>query len=87
MLLERQNTFRPVFGALMRATTTERRHATHLRRLLAENNIDYNKIKATYDNGAKTALEEVLKKEVSLLTGKIVSRFLLECSVFFLWEF
>lgn len=49
----------------MRATTTERRHATHLRRLLAENNIDYNQTKAAYDSGAKTALEEVLKKEVS----------------------
>lgn len=65
MLLERQNTFRPVFGALLKATLPERRHASHLRRLLAENNIDYEKLKTAYENGAKNAIEEILKNEVS----------------------
>ncbi|KAF2897649.1 hypothetical protein ILUMI_08516 [Ignelater luminosus] len=64
VLLERQNTFRPVFGALLKATLPERRHASHLRRLLAENNIDYEKLKTAYENGAKNAIEEILKNEV-----------------------
>ena len=64
VLLERQNTFRPVFGALMKATLPERRHASHLRRLLAENNIDYDKLKTAYENSAKDGIEEILKNEV-----------------------
>ncbi|KAK5648868.1 hypothetical protein RI129_003760 [Pyrocoelia pectoralis] len=64
VLLERQNTFRPVFGALMKATLAERRHASHLRRLLAENNIDYDKLKTAYDNSAKDGIEGILKNEV-----------------------
>ncbi|KAF5307488.1 hypothetical protein FQR65_LT06843 [Abscondita terminalis] len=64
VLLERQNTFRPVFGALMKATVPERRHASHLRRLLAENNIDYDKLKTAYENDSKTGIEEILKNEV-----------------------
>lgn len=65
ILLERQNTFRPVFGALLRASRTERQHASHLRRLLAQNNINYTKLKEAYDNGAKDGLDKVLKTEVS----------------------
>lgn len=64
VLLERQNTFRPVFGALMKATLAERRHASHLRRLLAENNIDYDKLKTAYENSAKDGIEGILKNEV-----------------------
>lgn len=65
ILLERQNTFRPVFGALLRASRTERQHASHLRRLLAQNNINYTKLKEAYENGAKDGLDKVLKTEVS----------------------
>ncbi|XP_044263941.1 maternal protein exuperantia [Tribolium madens] len=65
VLLERQNTFRPVFGALLRASRPERQHATHLRRLLAENNINYDKLKQAYENGAKDGLDKVLKSEVA----------------------
>lgn len=65
VLLERQNTFRPVFGALLRASKAEREHAAHLRRLLAENNINYDKLKAAYEDGAKEGLEKVIKSEVS----------------------
>lgn len=49
---------------MLRATPTERQHASHLRRILAENNIDYEKLKSAYENGAKEGLETVLKKEV-----------------------
>lgn len=65
VLLERQNTFKPVFGALLRATPTERQHASHLRRILAENNIDYDKLKVAFDEDAKEGLEKVLKSEVT----------------------
>ncbi|XP_050514405.1 maternal protein exuperantia [Diabrotica virgifera virgifera] len=65
VLLERQNTFRPVFGALLRASRTERQHASHLRRLLAENNINYDKLKIAYDSDAKDGLEKVIKSEVA----------------------
>ncbi|KAK9687303.1 Exuperantia SAM-like domain [Popillia japonica] len=65
VLLERQNTFKPVFGALLRATPVERQHASHLRRILAENNIDYDKIKNAFETGAKEGLEKVLKDEIS----------------------
>lgn len=64
VLLERQNTFKPVFGALLRATPTERQHASHLRRILAENNIDYDKLQSAFVDGAKDGLEKVLKTEV-----------------------
>lgn len=65
ILLERQNTFRPVFGALMRASPPERQHASHLRRLLAENNINYDKLKEAYEKGAKDALDKILKDEIA----------------------
>ncbi|XP_023016516.1 maternal protein exuperantia [Leptinotarsa decemlineata] len=65
VLLARQNTFRPVFGALLRASRSERQHASHLRRLLAENNINYDKLKLAYDSGAKEGLEQVIKTEVA----------------------
>lgn len=49
----------------MRASPPERQHATYLRRLLAENNINYDKLKEAYENGAKDGLDKVLKDEVS----------------------
>ncbi|XP_050305860.1 maternal protein exuperantia [Anthonomus grandis grandis] len=65
VLLERQNTFRPVFGALLKASSTERHHANHLRRLLAENNINYDLLKEAYEKGAKDALDKILKQEIA----------------------
>ncbi|KAL1513977.1 hypothetical protein ABEB36_003308 [Hypothenemus hampei] len=65
VLLQRQNTFRPVFGALMRASPPERQHASHLRRLLAENNINYDKLKEAYEKDAKEGLDKILKDEIA----------------------
>lgn len=48
----------------MRATRTERQHASRLRRLLAENNIDYDKLKAAYEGEAKEGLQKLLLAEV-----------------------
>lgn len=74
--MERQNSFRPVFGALLRASRSERQRAAHLRRLLAENNINYDKLKGAFEDGAKEGLEKVLKSEVWCL---------IEFSVVFYW--
>ncbi|CAG9766434.1 unnamed protein product [Ceutorhynchus assimilis] len=65
VLLQRQNTFRPVFGALMRASPPERQHASHLRRLLALNNINYDRLQDAYEKGAKDGLDKILKDEIS----------------------
>lgn len=54
-----------MFGALLRSSRQERLHASHLRRLLAENNINYDKLKQAYESGAKEGLETVIKNEVS----------------------
>lgn len=51
----------------MKASPPERQHASYLRRLLAENNIDYDKLKETYEQGGKPGLEKILKEEVSQL--------------------
>ncbi|XP_031357998.1 maternal protein exuperantia-1-like [Photinus pyralis] len=48
----------------MKATLPERRHASHLRRLLAENNIDYAKLQSAYESSAKDGIEGILKNEV-----------------------
>lgn len=66
-VLNRQNTFRPVFGVLLRANATERKHATYLRRLLAENNLDYDIMKEAYDADAKNGLETLIKSKVCVL--------------------
>lgn len=60
-----QNTFRPVFRDLLSGTRLERKHASHLRRLLAENNINYDKLKEAYETEAKEGLEKILKAEVN----------------------
>lgn len=87
VLLERQNTFRPVFGALLRASRPERQHASHLRRLLAENNINYDKLKEAYETGAKEGLEKVIKNEVSTVTMMIMCYLLRHTSILNLASF
>lgn len=42
----------------------ERQHASRLRRLLAENNVDYDKLKAAYEGEAKEGLQKLLQAEV-----------------------
>lgn len=51
----------------MRSTRPERQHASRLRRLLAENNIDYDKLKTAYEDEAKEGLQKLLQAEVWLL--------------------
>lgn len=72
-MLKRQNTFKPVFGVLMKASYSERHHASHLRRMLAENEIDYDKLKEAFDANAKQGLEDILKSEVSDTKNTFIS--------------
>ncbi|XP_030763995.1 maternal protein exuperantia [Sitophilus oryzae] len=65
VLLQRQNTFRPVFRDFLRASASERQHASRLRRLLAMNNINYDKLKEAYEQGAKDGLDKILKEEIA----------------------
>ncbi|XP_076267877.1 maternal protein exuperantia [Rhynchophorus ferrugineus] len=65
VLLQIQNTYRPVFGDFLRASAAERQHASHLRRLLAMNNINYDKLREAYEEGAKGALDKILKEEIA----------------------
>lgn len=58
----------------MKASPPERQHASHLRRLLAENNIDYDKLKEAYEQGGKTGLDKILKEEVSQLVTYLCFR-------------
>lgn len=51
----------------MRATRTERQHASRLRRLLAENDVDYDKLKAAYDGEAKEGLQKLLQEQVIVI--------------------
>lgn len=63
--MERQNTFRPVFKELMQSNWANRQNASRLRRLLAENNLDYNFLNSTFEEGGRNALEEILKNRVA----------------------
>ncbi|GLV40508.1 exuperantia [Carabus blaptoides fortunei] len=60
-LLERQNTFRPVFKDMMSNSSVTRQHASWLRHILVQNNFDYNQLKNAWESGGKAALEEQLK--------------------------
>lgn len=64
MLLDRQNTFKPVFGALMKGTPPERQHASHLRRMLAENCVDFEICKTAYEKSTRDGLNNILITQV-----------------------
>lgn len=49
----------------MRSNWANRQHASHLRRLLAENNIDYNLLSNSFGDGGRRALEDLLKTHVA----------------------
>lgn len=48
----------------MQSNWMNRQHASHLRRLLAENELDYEKLNSTFVDGGREALEDILKKKV-----------------------
>lgn len=67
LVLQRQNTLKPVFGPFMRISIAERRRAISLRRLLAEALFDYDALKKTWDDGSKgkESLSSLLNDKLS----------------------
>ncbi|KAJ2938733.1 hypothetical protein O0L34_g3344 [Tuta absoluta] len=59
-LLERQNTFRPVFAPLLRSARPERKRVTQLRRLLADAGLLYDQLKGAWDEHQLQGLEKQL---------------------------
>lgn len=49
VILERQNTLRPVFAPLLRLSVSERKDASALRRLLTNAFLDYSTLKSLWD--------------------------------------
>ena len=48
----------------MRSSHAERRHASHLRKLLVGNGIKYKHVEKGYKNGGRGELENILKAKV-----------------------
>ncbi|XP_075986270.1 maternal protein exuperantia [Anticarsia gemmatalis] len=59
-LLERQNTFRPVFAPLLRSARPERKRVTQLRRLLADAGLLYDQLKDAWQDQKLEGLEKQL---------------------------
>lgn len=59
-LLERQNTFRPVFAPLLRSARPERKRVTQLRRLLADAGLLYDQLKDAWQDHKLAGLEKQL---------------------------
>ncbi|XP_045762313.1 maternal protein exuperantia isoform X1 [Maniola jurtina] len=60
-LLERQNTFRPVFAPLLRQPRPERKRVTQLRRLLADAGLLYDQVKDAWQDQNCAGVEKLLK--------------------------
>ncbi|XP_013190997.1 maternal protein exuperantia [Amyelois transitella] len=60
-LLERQNTFRPVFAPLLRSARPERKRVTQLRRLLADAGLLYSQMQSAWESQKVEGLEKQLK--------------------------
>ncbi|VVC86877.1 unnamed protein product [Leptidea sinapis] len=59
-LLERQNTFRPIFAPLLHLARPERRRVTHLRRMLADAGLLYEHLQQAWEEQRLTGLEKQL---------------------------
>lgn len=64
VVFERQNSLRPIFGPLFKASRKERQHASPLRRLLAEAGIEYSQLQEAWSNGQKQGLEKLIKEKL-----------------------
>lgn len=67
---ERQNSLKPIFGALFRVNRRERQHASPLRRLLAESGIEYSQLKEAWSDGQKAGLDKLLKEKLTTADEK-----------------
>ncbi|PSN51243.1 Maternal protein exuperantia [Blattella germanica] len=64
VVLERQKSLRPIFGALLGINKQERQRAVNLRRILVEAGIDYAMLKAAYGKDGKESIAELLSSKV-----------------------
>ncbi|XP_069672494.1 maternal protein exuperantia [Periplaneta americana] len=65
VVLERQNSLRPIFNSMLRINRRERQRATNLRRILAEAGIDYEMLTATYSKDGKEGIAELLASKLT----------------------
>ncbi|KAI4497881.1 hypothetical protein M0802_006997 [Mischocyttarus mexicanus] len=72
VVFERQNSLRPIFGPLFKASRKERQHASPLRRLLAEAGIEYMQLQEAWSDAQKVGLEKLIKEKLIAAEDKKV---------------
>lgn len=72
VVFERQNSLRPIFGPLFKASRKERQHASPLRRLLAEAGIEYMQLQEAWSDAQKDGLEKLIKEKLIAAEDKKV---------------
>ncbi|XP_076234004.1 maternal protein exuperantia [Calliopsis andreniformis] len=72
MVLERQNTLRPIFESLFRVNRRERQHASPLRRLLAEAGIEYSQLQEAWNDEKRKGLEKLLRERLTTTKEKTI---------------
>lgn len=65
VILERQNTLRPVFAPLLRLSVPERKGASALRRLLTNAFLDYSTLKSLWDEQGKEKFSATVKEKLT----------------------
>lgn len=65
VILERQNTLRPVFAPLLRLSVSERKDASALRRLLTNAFLDYSTLKSLWDEQGKDNFSATVKEKLT----------------------
>lgn len=81
LVLKRQSSLKPIFGALFRVNRRERQHASPLRRLLAEAGVEYAQLQEAWSNEKKAGLEKLIKEKIIAVEDKNLADLLdvLEC--------
>ncbi|XP_021919450.1 maternal protein exuperantia isoform X2 [Zootermopsis nevadensis] len=69
-VLKRQASMRPVFGPLLSVNRRERQRASNLRRILAEAEIDYPLLTATYSKDGKESITQLLASKLTQVKPK-----------------
>ncbi|CAK9811822.1 Maternal protein exuperantia [Anthophora quadrimaculata] len=70
VVLERQNTLKPIFEFFFRINRRERQHASPLRRLLAEAGIEYTQLQEAWSDGKKEGLEKLIREKLTTTEEK-----------------
>lgn len=73
VILERQNTLRPVFAPLLRLSVPERKGASALRRLLTNAFLDYNTLKSLWDEQGKEKFSATVKEKLTDATEEQIA--------------